>query len=137
MAVRGPLALPERIFQALTEPAGLQGWLSQDVEAQPVAGSTAVFHFDQRVNAIRVEIMELVPSSKLVWKVLQGMPAWEHMVSTITWELMRSESGTFVNFVQDGWESTAGAFSSVNFKWAWLMTSLKNYIEAGHGTPLP
>ena len=136
MAVRGPAAKPEQVYRALTEQEELRAWLTQEVDAQPVVGSVASFYFNPRTDVIRVEIAELEPAERVVWKVRQFIsPDSEQNNSTITFRLMRSETGTFVDFRMDGWESTDGPFSSVNFKWGYILTILKLYIETGKGMP--
>jgi len=136
LAVRGPAAKPEQVYRALTEPDELRAWLTRDVEAQPVVGSVASFYFSPRSDVIRVEIAELEPAERVVWKVLQFIaPGTEQMNSTITFRLMRSAGGTFIDFRMDGWASTADPFSSANFKWGYILTSLKTYIETGKGMP--
>jgi uncharacterized protein YndB with AHSA1/START domain len=136
MAVRGPAAKPEQVYRALTEQEELQAWLTQEVDAQPVVGSVASFYFNPRTDVIRVEIVALEPAERVVWKVQQfiGLSS-EQINSTITFRLMRSAGGTFVDFRMDGWESTGDPFSSVNFKWGYILTSLKMYIETGKGMP--
>jgi uncharacterized protein YndB with AHSA1/START domain len=136
LAVRGPAAKPEQVYRALTEPDELRAWLTQEVDAQPVVGSVASFYFSPRTDVIRVEIVALEPAERVVWKVLQFIsPDSEQMNSTITFRLMRSAGGTFVDFRMDGWASTDNPFSSANFKWGYILTSLKTYIETGEGMP--
>jgi uncharacterized protein YndB with AHSA1/START domain len=122
-------ATPETVYQALTEQAGLTAWLCLDTSAEPRAGSTAEFRFDR--GMIQVEITQLEPNRKVVWKLLQGMPGWEKQSGLITWRLAPAESGTLVRFSHSGWETTEGAYASVSYKWALFMTGLRTYVETG------
>jgi uncharacterized protein YndB with AHSA1/START domain len=136
LAVRGPAAKPEQVYRALTEPDELRAWLTRDVEAQPVVGSEASFYFSDRRDVIRVEITALEPAERVVWKVREFIsPDSEQVNCTITFRLMRSAGGTFIDFRMDGWASTDDPFPSVNFKWGYILTSLKTYIETGKGMP--
>lgn len=120
-------AAPETVYQALTEQAGLAVWLCPDTSAEPRAGSIAEFRFDR--GTIRVEIVQLEPNRKVVWKLLQGMPGWEEQAGLITWRLVPAEGGTLVRFSHGGWETKD--YDSVSYKWAWFMTNLRKYVETG------
>jgi uncharacterized protein YndB with AHSA1/START domain len=120
---------PEVVYRALTESSGLESWFAPEVQAQPQVGSIAEFWFDDGTRSIKVEIQELVPDSKVVWKILQGMPGWDDVLGIITWTLTLVEWGTIVHFRHSGWPSQEGAFPSLNFKWATFMSRMKAYVE--------
>ena len=126
---------PETIYAALTEQSGLASWFTTDVHAEAKIGSLVEFKFDKGERMLRIQIIDLVPCRKVQWKLLQGLPGWEHMNALITWSLTPVEWGTIVHFSHNGWETTDGAFPSVSFKWATFMSSLKKYGETGTGMP--
>lgn len=108
-------AVPDKVFQALTETADLAAWFAPDTQAEPRVGSVAEFRFER--GTIRVEIVELEPERKIVWKVLQGMPGWEQITGDVIWELEPNTFGvgTMIRFTHRGWPSID---PSVNFRWA-------------------
>jgi hypothetical protein len=53
----------------------------------------------------------------------------------VTWDLTPVEEGTKLLFGHRDYAMTEGSFASVSYNWAWFLTSLKQYIETGTGTP--
>lgn len=134
MIVRG--ATPEKVYQFLTTESGLNCWLADDARfIQDGLNSLLELRYDRGQTVIRAEVIEEIPSQKVTWKILQGMPAWQGTLGTITWTLRRADRGTFVHFRHNGWFSNKGAFPSVSFKWAWFMVQLKNFLQAGNDLP--
>jgi uncharacterized protein YndB with AHSA1/START domain len=121
-------ASPEEVFQVLTEAVHLASWYSDRAQIEARIGSVAEFSFDR--GAIRVEIIELEPEQKIVWKVLQGMPGWEE-TDEIIWTLKPNPfgTGTMIHFRHTGWPSMEDAYPSVNFKWGWFIARMKSYVE--------
>jgi uncharacterized protein YndB with AHSA1/START domain len=128
-------ATSDRVFQALTEAAHLAAWFAPDTQAEPRIGSIADFRFHR--GTIRVEITELEPERKIVWKVLQGMPGWEQVTGDVTWELEPNPfgAGTMIRLTHRGWLTMEGAYASVNFRWAWFITRMQSYLETGGASP--
>lgn len=120
----------DKVYQALTEPAGIASWFAEDTQAEPRIGSVAEFRFDH--GAIRVEITALDPEHKIVWKVLQGLPGWEGNTGEITWALKPNPygAGTMINFSHSDWPTMDGPYPSTNFKWGWFIARMKSYTEA-------
>ena len=133
MSVKNPAA---EIYRALTERDGLASWFAADTLAEPRVGSLAEFRFDHDARLIQVRVGELDPGRRIVWQVLQGLPAWEQEQGTITWTLTPAGwGGTLVHFSHGGWNTTGGAFPSTGFKWATFMAQLKAYLATGAVNP--
>ena len=124
---------PAKVYEAITQQQGLASWWTANTKAKPEVGSVAEFSFDGGKFLIKMEIAALEPSHKVEWKSRQGAPDWEG--TKVTWELTPSEHGTKILFGHRNYASTGGSFASVSYSWANYLTSLKNYLETGKGSP--
>jgi uncharacterized protein YndB with AHSA1/START domain len=126
-------APPQRVYQAITEQAGLASWWTPDVSnAEPRIGSVAEFRFGGGY-VTKMEVATLEPDRRVVWNVRQGVPEWTN--TRVTWDLEPTERGTSLRFAHRDYPSTDGSFASVTFNWAWYLASLKTYVEKGQGWP--
>jgi len=124
--------MPENVYQVLTEPTQIAAWFATDTQTKP--DSILEFNFNRGV--IRVQVTELQPNQKVVWKVLQGLSGWEGVTGDVTWQLVTPfDTGTLILFTHRGWSGMDGPYASVNFKWAWFMTRMKSYLETGVASP--
>ena len=57
-------AMPDKVYAAITEQAGLAKWWTPDVSAQPKVGSVAEFRFRGGQYVTRMEIVALEPPRK-------------------------------------------------------------------------
>src|SRR5690349_9625051 len=103
----------DKVFQVLTEAAHLAAWYAPDTHAEPRVGSVTEFRFDRGI--IRVEVTELKPERKIVWKVLQGLSGWEGATGEIIWQLKPNPfgAGTMLHFTHSGWPTMEGPYPSV------------------------
>jgi uncharacterized protein YndB with AHSA1/START domain len=130
-------ASPDQVYRAITEQQGLASWWTPDVVTGPEVGSTAEFTFTSgpgsRVVA-KMEIAALEPGRKVYWTVAEdNIPDW--VGTHITWDVTPADQGTNVRFGHRDYPSTEGPFARVGYRWAWYLTSLKDYLETGQGRP--
>lgn len=126
-------APPAKVYDAITQQDGLAGWWTALARAQPKAGTVAEFGFDNWKFMIRMEISQLEPGKRVVWKPLEGAPDWPG--TQVTWDLIPVDNGTKVRFGHRNYASTEGSYASVNFEWGKYLYSLKTYLETGKGMP--
>jgi len=126
-------ASPERVYAAITEQAGLARWWTPDATAEASVGSVAELRFRGGRHVIRMEVTALEPGRRVQWAVRQGAPEWAG--TSVSWELTPTETGTRVRFAHRNYPSVEGTFAQVTFNWAWYLSSLKDYLEAGTGRP--
>jgi len=123
---------PQNIYPSLTEREGLSSWFAPDCRAEARVGSRVEVYFHDRHNySLKFEITELEPGSKVVWKVIQGIPSWDDFPSVVTWTLIPYESSMIVRLCHSGWPEEHTAFPSVSFKWAEFMLALRAYVQTG------
>ena len=126
-------ATPAKVYQAITEEAGIKNWWSEHTQAQPTLNSIASVSFYNNMVTFKLRLAELQENSRVVWAVEGGPPDWAD--TTIAWTLSEHEGQTMLNFAHRGFASTDGNFASVNYNWGWYVTSLKFYLEKGAGMP--
>jgi uncharacterized protein YndB with AHSA1/START domain len=126
-------ATPERVYAAITEPAGLSSWWTPAVVAEPKVGSVAEFRFGGGRFIVKMEITALEPCRAVRWAVRQGAPDWAG--THVSWDLSPVEQGTRVRFGHREYASADGSFAGAAFNWAWYLSSLKDYLETGQGRP--
>ena len=126
-------APPAAVYAALTEQNGLRSWWTEHATAEPKVGTVATFSFYGGRAVFNFHIDALEPARNVAWAVEQGAPGWEH--TRITWDLADDKGQTNVLFGHRDWASTEGNYASTNYIWGWYLTSLKNYLETGTGTP--
>jgi uncharacterized protein YndB with AHSA1/START domain len=125
---------PEKVYQALTEPAQLASWFADKVTGNTAqVGAEAAFHYNRGV--IRIQITELEPDRKVVWKILQGLPGWEGVTGEMTWLLTTPYPGTMITLTHTGWLSMDGPYPSTNHKIGSLIDQMRAFVEASEVEP--
>jgi uncharacterized protein YndB with AHSA1/START domain len=125
---------PAAVYAALTENAGLAAWWTHKTRnARPQVGTVAEFEFPDG-NVFKIEVTELAAGSKVHWKPIEGVPDWPG--TRVTWDMEAADGGTKLLFGHRDYASYGGSFAGVSYNWAWFLTSLKQYIETGTGTPV-
>jgi len=123
-----------QVFRALTEPAGLAGWWTRDVAAEPAAGAVNQFRFgDKGYNQMKV--VELVPSARVRWLCVDGAEEW--IGTKVSFDFKQQDGLTIVLFAQRGWREPVEFMHYCSTKWGTYMQSLKSLCETGKGTPYP
>lgn len=128
----------EKIYEALTTKNGLSSWWTQDVKTDERIGSTAEFGFYGHKAIHYMKILDLKPSTEITWMCEQSpIEEWNH--TEIKFSIKERDPQNPFNpnlrFVQSGYKSTDKNYGAINFNWAKFLTSLKDYIETGKGTP--
>jgi uncharacterized protein YndB with AHSA1/START domain len=141
------------VFAALTTKEGIDGWWGPTVSAEPRVG--AVVELDHQLgDLLRMEIVELVPNERVVWKCVSTFtdpsnPASEWSGQVLSFELAprrdvellgNAHRVTVLTFHNSGWpaDSRWGGFCNA----AWGQTlggKLKPFCEsiAGARSPEP
>ncbi|MGH3464336.1 MAG: SRPBCC family protein [Kribbellaceae bacterium] len=122
------------VIEALDTADGIAGWWTADVAFRGGEGSTMTLGFPVAPKPFELRVDE-VGDQRVRWTSVGDFPPhWS--ATTITWTLTPSDSGILVHFDHGGWADDQGAFPSAAMTWGQLMTSLKQYVETGQGTPL-
>ena len=128
-------AVPEKVFKALTEQQGLEGWWTTHMVAEPTVGSAVEAFFKDR-QVIKMNLRTLEPARRVVWDIRERVAGWGG--SQFTWDLSPIENGTKVLFAYRDFPASAdGNLPGLTYAWAVNLTSLKDYLEKGKGNPKP
>jgi uncharacterized protein YndB with AHSA1/START domain len=129
-------APPDLVFSALTTLAGLAGWWTEDVHAEPKAGSIARFHFADRGGS-DMEILRLDKSRLVHRRCVAHQSSDEWVRTEIFFDLQAQNDATTVRFSHRRWLEASDFFRYCSEKWAVYLVSLKNFVETGRGSPWP
>lgn len=124
---------PEKVYEALTTVEGLAGWWTEDTEGSSDVGGVLQFRFVP--GGFDMEVIELKPSEKVVWRVVGGPDEW--IGTTVDWELRQDGDYTIVLFKHQGWKEPVEFMNHCSTKWAVYLLSLKELVETGQGRPAP
>ena len=128
----------EKIYEALTTKNGLSSWWTNDVKVEAKVGSTSEFGFYGHKAIHYMKILDLKPSSEIKWSC-EKSPIEEWNQTEIAFHIKDYDpKNPFIpnlQFVQSGFKSTDKNYGAINFNWAKFLTSLKDYVETGKGTP--
>jgi uncharacterized protein YndB with AHSA1/START domain len=128
-------ATPETVYEALTTVEGLAGWWTEDTKGNgDEPGGVLAFRFPP-VGGFDMEVLELRPSERVVWRVVDGPEEW--IGTTIEWELSQRADWTIVLFAHRGWREPVEFMHHCSTKWSSFLMSLKSLVETGEGAPAP
>jgi uncharacterized protein YndB with AHSA1/START domain len=128
-------ATPEKVYEALTTIDALADWWTEDTKgtADEVGGEVA-FRFPP-VGGFDMEVLELRPSERVAWRVVDGPEEW--VGTTIDWDLHQSGDYTIILFKHEGWREPVEFMHHCSTKWGSFLMSLKSLVETGQGEPAP
>ncbi len=125
---------PEKVYETLTTVEGLAGWWTDDTKGNGAAiGGVLEFRFPP--GGFDVEVIDLKPSERVTWRVVDGPDEWIN--TTIDWDLRQDGDWTIMLFKHQGWKEPGDFMSHCSTKWATFMMSLKSLAETGEGAPSP
>ncbi len=125
---------PEAVYRALTTVDGLAGWWTEDTAGSEGVGGVLAFRFPP-VGGFDMEVVELRPSERVVWRVVDGPEEW--VGTTVEWDLRQDGDWTIVLFGHRGWAEPVEFMHHCSTKWASYLLSLKALTETGTGAPAP
>ncbi|MGY1811009.1 SRPBCC domain-containing protein [Blastococcus sp. SYSU D00669] len=126
---------PESVYGALTTVEGLAGWWTDDTKGSgDQVGGTLAFRFPP-VGGFDMEVVELQPAQRVVWRVVDGPEEW--IGTTIEWTLRQDGDYTIVLFRHAGWKEPVEFMHHCSTKWGSYLMSLKSLLETGRGAPAP
>lgn len=131
------LALPSRVYEALTTAGGIRGWWTEDADLEEVIDGKGVFRFDYSgtVETI-VRIISLEANRLVQWQVETSFRP-EQNGTIISFSLLQEAKITRVVFMQIGYSKADKTFDLMTTGWAYYLVSLKRLLEAGKGAPSP
>ncbi|HWK06845.1 MAG TPA: SRPBCC domain-containing protein [Puia sp.] len=129
---------PQQAFDAINNP---RGWWSEDIEGNTDRLQSEFDYHFQEVHRCRIRIVELVPSQKVVWLVLdnyfnftENKNEWKG--TKMIYEITKKGAQTEVRFTHHGLIPEEECYAICNKAWNYYVsTSLYNLIATGKGGP--
>ncbi|WP_258727083.1 SRPBCC family protein [Cellulomonas sp. NS3] len=122
------------VYDALTRVDALAAWWTEDTQGSGDAiGDTLAFRFP--AGGFDMEVVDLVPSERVVWRVVDGPEEW--VGTTVEWDLRQEGEHAIVLFAHRGWREPVEFMHHCSTKWASFLLSLKALVETGAGAPAP
>jgi uncharacterized protein YndB with AHSA1/START domain len=131
LMVRGSTA---KVFEALTTPAGYNGWWSKDCQIAQKAGDESKLKFNKEgtVVSMRFRLDATEPGRSVRWTCVgHDMDSW--IGTTLAWTLAPDDDATELTLEHGGWKGPAP--EPVVQGWRHFIGSLRSYVETGQGQP--
>jgi uncharacterized protein YndB with AHSA1/START domain len=129
----GIKASPSEVYAAITSIEGLAGWWTTDTTGETDLGGVLQFRFPP--GGFDMKILELQPSKRVLWEVVDGPDEWMH--TTVSWDLSEEDGFTIILFKHEGWKEPVEFMYHCSTRWGTFLLSLKALVETGKGVPSP
>jgi uncharacterized protein YndB with AHSA1/START domain len=125
----------EHVYDALATREGTAQWWTRDVRGSATIGGELAFRFGRPEPSATMEVVQLAPCTRVVWRCVQGHDEW--VGTTVTFELTSDPDETTVLFTHDGWREPVEFMHHCSTAWAYYLFSLRAALEGGTPTPWP
>lgn len=134
-------ARPAAVYAALTTPAGLRGWWTQDCHVDTEVGGKLHLRFGSTEKHLRIE--RLVPMREVRWRCtgahiaagqLRRRDEWvgTELVFRLTPDGLHR---TRLDFEHIGLDPSLECYRMCNDAWNHFLDSLQQFVETGRGMP--
>lgn len=125
-------APPEKVFEAVSTPQGLDRWWSKFTKGIPALNETYEFNFGPEYNWEAV-VTKYAHASEFELQFGNSDPDW--VGSKVGFRLIQQKEGTDVQFYHTGWKEDNPHYRISNFCWAMYLRLLKRNVELGEEVP--
>jgi hypothetical protein len=123
----------DEAYKALATREGLAGWWTNDTRGESKVGGVLQFRFG--AGGFDMKVLELQPSRRVLWQVVDGPPEW--IGTKVSWDLKQEGDYAIVLFKHQDWKEPVEFMYHCSTKWAVFLMSLKSLVETGKGAPDP
>jgi uncharacterized protein YndB with AHSA1/START domain len=128
-----PINAPsERVYQAMTDPAGLDQWWTSRSSGTAQVGEKYELDFGAQ-HQWRAVVTRCVPGKEFEWRVTEADTDWTG--TRVGFDLTPHEGGTTVRFYHRGWEEENDHYRTSSFCWAMYLRILRRFLENGETVP--
>jgi uncharacterized protein YndB with AHSA1/START domain len=133
--VSGRIAKPvHEVFEAVADPGKLSGYFTTGgATGRLETGATVTWDFADFPGAFPVQVVEVVPDSRIVLHWGTSEPGGRQNTVTMSFEGLE-DGRTLVTIVETGWSETQqgvdGAIGNTE-GWAGMLAAMKVYLEHG------
>lgn len=122
----------QRVFEAVSTPAGLDKWWTKRSSGEPREGAEYELWFGPEYDW-RAVVSRRVPHTEFELKVTRSDQDW--LGTRVGFILNERDGVTQVQFHHSGWPSANDHYRVSCFCWAMYLRLLKRYIEGGEVVP--
>lgn len=130
VGIEAPLS---EVFGAIATREGLEGWWVPKVEGRTDSGGRLTFYNAGPSPMVVMEVVEVEPDERVVWRCLDGPDEWKE--TTVTFDLSISGDEAVVLFTHAGWREPVEFLHHCSTKWAYYLLGLKARLEGLTGSP--
>ncbi|MBL0170352.1 MAG: SRPBCC domain-containing protein [Gemmatimonadaceae bacterium] len=120
------------VFDAMTAPAGLDGWWTLDSEGLPVLGAQYRFGFGPSCQWTG-EVTRCEAPRAFEWTMRDADADWTG--TRVGFTLKDIRGGTLVEFFHRGWPLENEHFRGSSYCWASYLRILRRHLEHGEHVP--
>jgi uncharacterized protein YndB with AHSA1/START domain len=131
----GIAAPSSAVYEQLATTEGLAQWWTRDVQGGATAGEKLAFFFGSAEPSFVMEVVEVRPNERVVWRCVEGPDEW--IDTALTFELRERDAETVLLFTHAGWREPVEFMHHCTTKWGAYLLSMKHGLEAGQGRPFP
>jgi len=125
-------ASAEKVFQAVSTPAGLDSWWTSRSSGEPRPGAEYELWFAP-VYDWRAVVTKFVPDVEFELQLTRCDKDWHD--TRVGFVLRETGGVTHVQFHHTGWQEANGHYRTSSFCWALYLRLLKRYLERGEVVP--
>jgi uncharacterized protein YndB with AHSA1/START domain len=122
----------QRVFQAVSTPAGLDAWWTKRAAGQPAEGAEFELGFGPGYDW-RAVVSSCAPDAEFELKLTIAQEDW--LETRVGFQFDEKEGVTQVRFHHSGWPEANEHFRVSCYCWAMYLRLLKRYVEFGEVTP--
>jgi uncharacterized protein YndB with AHSA1/START domain len=123
---------PDRVFQAVSTPRGLDDWWTKKSAGKPTEGAEFELWFGPEYDW-RAKVSRCVPNLEFELHITRADADW--LDSRVGFRLEDKGARTQVRFHHTGWPSANEHFRISSFCWAMYLRVLRRYLEHGEIVP--
>ena len=135
VGVTAPLQV---VYDAVATREGLARWWTRDVRGEAEQGGRSAFYFAGDEPIAVMEVIELQPDERVVWRRVHGPEEWRG--TNVIFDLTsphRAPGETVVLFTHADWREPVEFLHHCSTRWGYFLLSLKAGLEGGRATPYP
>lgn len=125
-------APPDRVFAAISTPAGLDQWWTLSSSGTPAQGSEYALDFGPEYQW-RARVVRCVTDQAFELELTSAMPDWLHTRVGFTLEDLGGR--TWVQFRHTGWPDAGEHYRTSSHCWALYLRILRRWVEHGESVP--
>ena len=123
---------PERVYQAVSTPRGLDAWWTQRSAGTPTVGTEYELWFGPQYDW-RARVTRAVAPAEFELQLTKAGPDW--VGSRVGFHLEPVAGATQVRFYHTGWPSPNEHWRISCFCWAMYLRILRRWLEHGETVP--